>query len=471
MSRLLFLLISVFLLLVSNQPLSAEKLCLRIRKNRPKIERLVSGDCPRRYTELLDTVNLAQGVGALAVLPAGPVGPQGPAGAPGEKGETGPAGPQGNKGDTGVAGPVGPAGPAGPTGQIGAKGDTGAIGPVGPAGPPGETGPAGSPGEDGDPGEDGSIMVWGDGSDGDLIVTDEIDLVPGKQYRNIEVRLGGRVNIPSGTVIRCSGKAVINGEINIRYGSRGGYIAYPTTLGAYHLMERKSTAPAGVSPALSGESVWSQQDRVSAGTDYYSEWNLDENYFNNFRPGPNSFGGSGGGALGNEGGSGGGSFGIYCKEEIVIAVTGAVYAEGETGNARSPYPNIGSGGGGAGGLIMLASGKQIINRGLLSVKGGEGGRITTSCSPGGGGSGGIVHLMSPEISAGDVLIEGGAAGEIGNKRIESRNWICSGGQGGSFFGLGGLGGNIRSFDAFRGRNGENGKLFETVTSNPIPLLL
>ena len=128
-----------------------------------------------------------------AIGPVGPKGDKGDTGATGAQGPIGPTGPKGDKGATGatgaqgpqgIQGPIGPQGDKGDKGDTGAtgavglkgdKGDTGAIGPVGPKGDKGDTGATGPQGPQGNPGP-GWIILFGDGSDGDVVLEQRIPL-------------------------------------------------------------------------------------------------------------------------------------------------------------------------------------------------------------------------------------------------------------------------------------------------------
>ncbi|MCA9245180.1 MAG: collagen-like protein, partial [Phycisphaerales bacterium] len=110
-------------------------------------------------------------------------------------------------------GPTGPAGPAGAQGERGATGAQGAAGADGAIGPQGPAGPQGVAGEDG---ADGQLRIYGDGTAGDVVVTADAALADlnadgNLQFRDLTIDAGVTLDVPGGTVLRCSGKLVNNG--------------------------------------------------------------------------------------------------------------------------------------------------------------------------------------------------------------------------------------------------------------------
>jgi hypothetical protein len=75
-----------------------------------------------------------------------------------------------------------------------------------------------TPGPPGPPGTDGQLRIYGDGSAGGVKVsatTDLLTLVPNGnfQFDNLTVDATATLNVPSGTVIRCTGTFTDNGSI------------------------------------------------------------------------------------------------------------------------------------------------------------------------------------------------------------------------------------------------------------------
>jgi len=111
--------------------------------------------------------------------------------------------------------------------------------------------------------------------------------------------------------------------------------------------------------------------------------------------------GAGGGGGGNttttvgKGGSGGGAILIFAQE-LIVASTGIITADGENGeDGINGVSKSGGGGGGAGGLIFIMS-RKITNSGSIAATGGAGG---TAGDPDGGdgGVGGAGTVIQEEI--------------------------------------------------------------------------
>lgn len=166
------------------------------------------------------------------IQPPGPAGPTGATGAtgtiPGATGPAGPIGPTGpqNNATVGVTGPTGPVGGTGPqgpagsaTGPTGSIGVTGPTGPVGPRGPLGPTGPQGFLGQRGPGGPTGAMgptgptgtattdvvyanaWVYGDGSDGHVVVSTTVTLMRDLLALSLTVTSSGYLRNPSGYAI------------------------------------------------------------------------------------------------------------------------------------------------------------------------------------------------------------------------------------------------------------------------------
>lgn len=98
----------------------------------------------------------------------------------------------------------------------GAKGEKGDIGPKGDPGPKGATGAKGTKGDPGPAGIDGTFALYGDGSAGDLIVTEDTLLDESNlQFEDIIISSGVTLTVTSGTILRCTGSFTNNGTIEI----------------------------------------------------------------------------------------------------------------------------------------------------------------------------------------------------------------------------------------------------------------
>jgi hypothetical protein len=168
----------------------------------------------------------------------------------------------------------------------------------------------------------------------------------------------------------------------------------------------------------------------------------------------------GGGGYGTTGtasvphGDGGGTLRFLAGGALVVSASGSITADGQSGDFV-----IGSGskgGGGAGGIIVLASSSSIANDGQISASGGAGGNGPGTGS-GGGGGGGIVHLLSPVLTGGVILVNGGTGGVNG--------------AGGAFFNGGGAcGGNGGNGGFPNSAAGSPGRTFLTTIANPATII-
>jgi hypothetical protein len=75
-------------------------------------------------------------------------------------------------------------------------------------------------------GTDGQLRIYGNGSDGSMVVTTNqtlSDAAP--MYTDVVINSGVTWTVPSGTVIRCSGTFQNNGTIAVQTGAPGGEVA------------------------------------------------------------------------------------------------------------------------------------------------------------------------------------------------------------------------------------------------------
>src|SRR5690606_15190715 len=120
----------------------------------------------------------------------------------------------------------GPAGPEGPEGPAGPPGPQGGTGPAGPPGPEGSAGPAGPQGEPGAPGADGQLRIYGDGSAGHLVVSEDSALLDHEpdgnyQFASVTIESGATLSVVSGITIRCLGAFTNHGTIEVGTGAFG----------------------------------------------------------------------------------------------------------------------------------------------------------------------------------------------------------------------------------------------------------
>jgi hypothetical protein len=78
---------------------------------------------------------------------------------------------------------------------------------------------------------------------------------------------------------------------------------------------------------------------------------------------------------------------------LTVLAAGPIVNAGSL-RADGAGPGAFGSGGGAGGVVVLASKQRVTNRGVIHAHGGAGGQNGNSDGPGGGGGGGIVHLLA-----------------------------------------------------------------------------
>lgn len=340
------------------------------------------------------------------------------------------------------------------------QGPPGALGLPGPVGPMGEAGPAGPAGVD------GASLVYGNGSAGArTIAVDEDwqDTPPTNlMFTDFTVNAGVTLDVPSGTVIRCSGTFTNDGTILVRFsGASGGN---PAGNPSGMIQPEIALPHPGVARGGAGIPEFGDDTQFrlggSGGSGLLSMQGR-------FLLHPGTFGGGGGfGTFAFGGGGGGEAFSVLARTAIVNGDTGTIQADGSAVLQGS--------GGGGGGIIILASMGSVTNNGTLSVKGGDGGPSNNTTGPGGGGGGGIINFLAPVISHGPgamELVNGGAAGAAVFQSVTA-TFRWGGGGGGACRGNGGSGGHLDAGTPVTPEDaeaGEAGEVYECVY-DPTPLL-
>ncbi len=335
----------------------------------------------------------------------------------GPQGSTGPIGATGLKGDTGDQGATGATGTQGPTGAIGPQGLTGPIGATGLKGDPGDQGATGATGPQGNAGVGLLDVHFGDGSGGAYTVAADDDWSdggpPNQQFTTLTIIVGATLTLPSGTVLRCTEKLVVNGTIEVKPGIAGAVRAAPGKGLAVTAAHAPSSGTAMV-PLIARQLL---------------------------NPGPEA-GGAGNSRGESQGGDGGGALSVRAKGDIEISADGIIKANG--GDASSVAGSAGAGGG-AGGFIVLLSRSGISNLGNIEVRGGNGSQgqdrtvapLYVAGGDGGGGGGGIIHLLAPAntIILGITDADGGSVSTPSG----TATGLSAGGGGGALGGNGGSG--------------------------------
>lgn len=335
----------------------------------------------------------------------------------------------------------------------------------GPPGALGLPGPMGLPGPAGPPGMDGATLVYGNGSAGArTIAADEDwqDTPPTNlMFTDFTVNAGITLDVPSGTVIRCSGTFTNQGTIRVRFsGATGGN-------------------PGGSPGGMIQPEVFLPHPGVSRGAAGIPEFGNDTQFRlgggggnglislqGRFLLHPGTFGGGGGfGTFAFGGGNGGEAFSVLARTAIVNGDTGSIQTDGSAGLDGS--------GGGGGGIIILASMASVTNNGTLSAIGGNGGPSNSTTGPGGGGGGGIINFLAPSITHGPgatELVNGGTAGAAMFQSVTA-TFRWGGGGGGACRGNGGSGGSLDAGAPVTpedAEGGEPGEVYENLY-DPTPL--
>lgn len=303
-------------------------------------------------------------------------------------------------------------------------------------------GPKGVTGERGPRGEPGAERIFGNGSAGNLSISNSQSLSsPDLQYLDIVVVQGAVLRVPSGSVIRCTGTFRNGGTI----------IVEPALRQSQRVGEDGTVARL---PSSGGEAAGG----ASGGRP------LPLAAIASLRPNLLS-GGEGAREPSEDGGYGGGSLFVVCRGSVLN--DGIITAKGADGIEPGR-------GGGGGGVVVLGSNESVENRGVISALGGSGAPFVASGAdqvgraPGGGGGGGIIHLIAPSvIQEGTINVTGGAGGPSSGPGSISALLYTGGSGGGGCGGQGGRGGEVNPDGHTDNRvsSGESGGVGVLITSN------
>ncbi len=315
--------------------------------------------------------------------------------------------PQGAKGATGAQGPAGSQGPQGLAGPQGPRGGQGAQGFPGFPGPQGLQGPQGVP---------GVSSLYGDGSDGEMVISTAVDwnVTPPDgllQFSSFRITPTGSLTVPSGLTIRVRGDVTIEGPILVVPGPGNAGGCAGSWASDIHLEGQPGLDPFRARMLM----------RMSP------------------------YGDAGGG------------FTLLATGSIVIAPNGSISAPGADGDPNTAWSRAGSGG-----VLILGSRTAIINLGSLKAKGGNGANQLHWFAAGGGGGGGIVHLLGPSLTPGNYDVSGGAAATQDAPDYDGH--VSSG------LGCGGSGGSSRP-QPLGSEPGGTGQVFTTITAEPAALFV
>jgi hypothetical protein len=329
------------------------------------------------------------------------------------------------------------------------------VGLVGAAGP---AGTEGAKGADGPPGADGQLRIYGDGSAGAKTLAADATLADANlQYTDFTVNAGVTLTVESGTTIRCTGTFTNRGTIVVGSGARASehHAFVGTTDGT------QAPAHPGVALRSAGVGELGATGVLRAG----GQSGLALSAFQArqlVRPGATAGGAGASRYGGGLGAAGGGSL-------VVLGGTAVVHADGATITAAGADGGIGQGGG-AGGIVILASKGSVTSAGTIDARGGGGGPSNVFAGVGGGGGGGIVHFLAPTVIApGTVTVTGGTAGVAGAAGSVTATPHQGGGGGGASGGNGGDGGSISLDDTPNAGGDGAAGLSLTTSADPTAL--
>jgi len=249
------------------------------------------------------------------------------------------------------------------------------------------------------------LGYFGDGIDGDAIITGSFTALREYYYNNLSITGTGSIK-PNGykiyvkETLTIETSASINDDGNAPVGTTGG-VALTTR--AYL-------------GAASGAGANSILNAAAGGITGGSSTNASLNSLN-LAP----TGGVGGTAGARAGGNGGSASQPSPNQRwngrwYDGRFSGGTFnggAGGGSGGCATADPALASGAGGSGGGIVWVAAKNVVNNGRISANGGTGGNASGSAGAaagGGGGAGGLVCLITKSTSYGVVTANGGSGG-------------------------------------------------------------
>ena len=253
-------------------------------------------------------------------------------------------------------------------------------------------------------------QIYGDGSDGDLIVTGAVSLTASNYYNNLTVTgtgnlnvFGARLHVNGTLTVQSGGKIQCDGLPGANNGAGSGLPAAGIIRGT------SGAGSAGVFASSGG-----LNGNAATG-------NINDSAVNS--TGVTAKGGNGGGVGSFTGGTGytpgSSSFArkpsYFWQWGFAVKTIGNPFTGGGGGGSGASQGDL-SGGGGGGASGMWIAARTVSNSGSITSNGGAGGNATTAVGPGagggGGGGGGIVWLITKTApgSVGTVTANGGAGG-------------------------------------------------------------
>jgi len=266
--------------------------------------------------------------------------------------------------------------------------------------------------------------LYGDGSDGDVVISADTSLTADMQYQNLTVATGvtvstegfivrvrGTLTLDGTGTLRCRGAAGQNGNAgsNGRNGGDGGAAA---SLGGGGKGGKGGNAGASGQSGVSGDAggaggtggngpggAGGGSSLSSAALVHWARAMVGQSWL---RPNLASLvkGGSGGGGAGSSasqggpGGGGGGGVLVVCARHV--AGSGRIRVPGGNGGNAGTSVDVGGGGGGGGGFALVITG-DLSSSWSLTAGGGTGGTPSGTGTTGSNGADGFTQLITGAI--------------------------------------------------------------------------
>jgi hypothetical protein len=276
-------------------------------------------------------------------------------------------------------------------------------------------------------------FVFGDGTEGDLVISSLYTAARELHFNNLTIKTGGTFK-PNGYRLFVRGTLTIEtgGSINDN-GLNASGVTGGTALGGRNFLDGRSGAGAA------GRSTTGAGTAGSSPVALRSPRNASGLFPNGGKGGDTStnLGGAGGTTSGNAGSMWGSSW-MLCIYAPNVGFTGG--AGGGSGGCNLTGGPATSGAGGSGAGIVWIAAANVVNQGVISCDGGAGANATSSggsAGGGGGGGGGYVCLVTntPAKDCGTIQCLGGAGGNgagaggtNGSTGVAGYPLVCSHGE-------------------------------------------
>jgi hypothetical protein len=251
----------------------------------------------------------------------------------------------------------------------------------------------------------GNSTTYGNGADGNTVITGSTTLTRDMYYASLTVNSGESL-FTNGYRVFVSGSCLVSGTISNDGGVGGaggvvgGLAGAAGTLGGGAKGGGTDSGAASITAGVMGVNAKGGTGNPASGPNqgggYTSVWQLNTLGANNFVPDSveeivvasagtflNIQGGAGGGggSTGGNDGAGGGGGGVVAliAHDLTVASGGTIHADGGSGGAGSGSDH---GAGGGGGLVIIVTQSPLVNSGSIHANGGAGGSGAASGNAG-----------------------------------------------------------------------------------------